>query len=110
MKDSEIQTFAIGLGSIFLLVKILKRYFKIPRPIMHKGSTFGMPSTRASTIFFIVTFFMLCNTMSVTTILMLVAVALIACSIKYIMKEHSLYQLFVGAILGITLACLLYRV
>jgi len=110
MKDSDIQKFAIGLGAMFLLVKISKNYFKMPRPIMWKDSTFGMPSTRATTIFFIVVFLILCNKISTTTILMLVTMALIACSIKYIMKEHSLNQLFVGAILGTVVAWLLYRV
>lgn len=110
MKDADIQKFAVGLGAMFLLVKILKRYFKMPRPMMRKGSTFGMPSTRAATIFFIVALLILCNKVSTTTILMLVAMALIACSIKYIMKEHSLNQLFVGAILGTVVAWLLYRV
>ena len=59
MKDYDIQKFAIGLGLIFLMVKILKRYLKIPRPIMLKNATFGMPSTQSATIFFIIIFLIL---------------------------------------------------
>ena len=110
MKEFDIQKFAIGLGLIFLMVKILKRYLKIHRPIMLKNSTFGMPSTRAATIFFIVVFLILSNNVSIVTILLLLAVALVACGIKYVMKEHSFNQLFIGAILGIVVAWLLHKV
>ena len=92
------------------MVKILKRYLKIPRPIIQKNATFGMPSTRAATIFFIIVFLILANKVSIITILMLLSVALVACGIKYVLKEHSFNQLFIGAIIGIVVAWLLYKV
>jgi acid phosphatase family membrane protein YuiD len=110
MNDYDIQKFAIGIGLIFLTVKILKRYLKIPRPVMLKDSTFGMPSTRAAIIFFIITFIILTNNVSLLTILMLLVVALVACGLKYILKEHSFNQLFAGTLLGIMGAWLIQKV
>jgi len=110
MKDYDIQKFAIGIGLIFLIVKILKQYLKIPRPVMKSDLTYGMPSTRAATLFFIIMFLILTNDVSIITMLMLLTVALVACCIKYIMKEHSLNQLFVGAILGVIVSLLLHKI
>ena len=104
MKEVDIQKFVGGLVFIIILVKCLKKLIRAPRPYMEKDSTFGMPSTRAASLFFIITFLILVNKVSQRTIVFLIGCAVICCVVKYVMKEHSLPQLVAGAIMGVVIA------
>ena len=104
MKEYDIQKLVGGIVFIIILVKCFKKIIREPRPYMPRGSTFGMPSTRAATLFFIVVFLILVNKLSNQTIVYLLLAALFACSLKYFMQEHSFSQLFFGALIGIGLA------
>ena len=110
MKETDIQKFILGLVFIVAVVKLLKQFLRLPRPIMKLGSTFGMPSTRAASFFFIIIFLMLVNKLTNKTIILMFASVLFACSIKYFMKEHSFEQLLVGAILGTVFAYIVYLI
>ena len=109
--DTEIRGFIIGLIFIIFIVKIIKRILKIPRPIMNELSTYGMPSTRSASLFFIITYIYLTNkNLKMNTILILILCVIIACSLKFILKEHSLIQLLAGGILGIIIANIVYKI
>ncbi len=105
MNNKQLQKFILGLAFVIISVKILKRILRKPRPVMNERDTFGMPSTRAASLFYIL-FFIILNTSGITkkTITILIVTILFCCSIKFFMKEHTLSQLSVGAILGTTIA------
>ena len=104
MKEDKIQNLIIGLVVIIIIVKCLKRIIREPRPIMRKDSTFGMPSTRAASIFFMVVYLILVNKLSRTTYMIFIFAILFCCGLKYCLKEHSIDQLGAGAILGTIVA------
>lgn len=109
MDDDKAQKFILGLGFVMILVKILKKFFKAPRPNMTDGSTYGLPSTRAASLFYIVIFLILNNKLSKKTIITLFVTIIVCCLIKYYMKEHSIKQLTIGALLGTSIAYLLSK-
>ena len=108
MKDEDVQKFIIGLTIVILITRFLKNILKISRP--KKSSTYGMPSSKSSTLFYIIVFLLLFNKLSKETILIMIASILICCGIKYYSKEHSMFQLLVGAILGLSIAYIVYLV
>jgi len=108
MKEYDVQKFILGLVFIILSVKILKRTLRLPRPFMDKDSTFGMPSTRAASLFFIMIFLLLVHKLTTKTITLLIGGVALCCAIKYFMKEHSLGQLAVGAAIGTVVAYIVY--
>ena len=110
MNNFELQKFVLGITLNIIVVKILKRFIRMPRPIMRKNSTFGMPSTRAATLTFIIVYLILVNKPSKKTIIMMVCAVLFLCSLKYIMKEHSLIQLAMGSLVGLTIGYLIYLI
>ena len=57
--NRDIQGFIVGLGLVIIVVKILKRTLKMPRPVMEELSTYGMPSTRAASLMFIISYIIL---------------------------------------------------
>ena len=107
MNNIQLQKFAIGLALVIICVKILKKILRHPRPIMTDRDTYGMPSTRAASLFFIIIYLLLNHkNVSKTTIIILFTTAIFCCGIKYFMKEHLLSQLCAGAIVGSILAYL----
>ena len=58
MKEKTAIIFSLGLISLQIIIKILKKFIKQPRPTDHY-STYGMPSTRAAVLFYIMTLFLL---------------------------------------------------
>ena len=105
MNNKQIQTFMIGLAMVIVIVKILKKLLRMPRPIMNAKNTFGMPSTRAASLSFIFLFIVL-NSKKVTkkTTIISILVILFCCSLKYFMKEHSILQLCMGSLVGLSIA------
>jgi len=110
MKEHQVQKLVFGVVFIIFVVKILKRILKIPRPIMKSSSTFGMPSTRAASLFFIAVYLILTNKLSNTTKILLITAVSLSCSMKYFLKEHSIEQLVIGALLGIVLAYIIDKI
>lgn len=108
MKEYEIQKLVVGLVSVMLLVKILKRILRHPRPSMTDNSTYGMPSTRSASLFFMMVFLLLVHELSTKTIALMIGGVVFCCTIKYIMKEHSLEQLVAGAVLGSIMGYIVY--
>jgi len=103
--DKDVLKFFGGLVSLQFIVKLGKQLIKEDRPI--KTKTYGTPSTRAAFMCFIVTYIILMNKLKRETILLLVAGLLISLYAKLHMKEHSLRQLLIGAIIGIGYAYLI---
>lgn len=108
MNDYQIKKFIIGIAIVILLVKILKKYLKQPRPNEIPDKTYGMPSTRAATLFFIITYLILNNKLKNNTKIILFLTVLFCCSLKYFMKEHSILQLTMGSILGVIMGYLIF--
>jgi len=102
MKEHKAVLFLSGILFAQLVSKIFKRIIKQTRPI--KSKTYGMPSSRATIISFIVFFLIFTNKFSKKTKIIMIAIGVISLSMKYIIQEHSLSQLLVGVILGMILA------
>ena len=103
--DKEALKFFGGLVSLQFIVKIGKQLIKEDRPI--KTLTYGMPSTRAAFMCFIVTYLIITNKLKRATILLLVGGLLISIYAKLHMKEHTLCQLLIGSIIGVGYAYLI---
>lgn len=108
MNDLEVSKLGIGILLTILIIKFLKNYFKILRPDKTlKG--YGFPSTRGGVIFFIITYLIYNNKLSKKTKLLLFLIALFACYLKYYLNEHSIFQLFIGALIGIFISFILSK-
>lgn len=99
MKDKNALIFFGGLVSLQYIIKFFKNIIKEDRPI--KSKTFGMPSTKSATLFYILGYLMGTNNFKKNTIYFLIFLALIGLLYKLYYKEHSLKQIFVGSIIGI---------
>ena len=102
MKEHKAVLFLSGILFAQLVSKIFKRIIKQTRPV--KSRTYGMPSSRATIISFIVFFLIFTNKFSTKTKTIMITIGVISLSMKYIIQEHSLSQLFGGVILGMILA------
>lgn len=111
MNDEKITKFIIGLLFIQVCVKILKRIIKQNRPIQPKNSDYGMPSTRAASMFFIAVYLILVNPrLENKTKYLLMIFAISSSYMKYHLQEHSFIQLFVGGCIGIMTAFFFYNI
>tara|TARA_B100001057_G_scaffold485271_1_gene564727 strand:- start:603 stop:938 length:336 start_codon:yes stop_codon:yes gene_type:complete len=104
MKDSQVIVLMSGIFFSQILAKTLKKIIKQSRPI--KSKTYGMPSSRSTIVSFIVFYLILTNKFKPSTKFIIIIIGLLSLSIKYVIKEHSIYQLIVGLILGTTIAYL----
>ena len=104
MKDYQVIVLISGILFSQIFVKILKEIIKQNRPI--KSKTYGMPSSRSTVISFIVFYLIFVNKFKLSTKFIIIILVLLSLSIKYIIKEHSIYQLIVGVILGIIISYL----
>ena len=100
--DKYVLKLFLGLIFLQILVKFLKKLFKESRPI--KSNTYGLPSTKAATLVFIATYLILTNKLTDSTVVILVFALLVPIFMKYYSKEHSLKQLVVGSIIGLSVA------
>ena len=101
MNERTAIIFSSGLISLQIIIKILKKFIKQPRPSNHL-TTYGMPSTRSSVFFYIITLFLLLiKKPQFITIFILISIALISSEIKYVMKEHTFFQLTIGGMIGV---------
>lgn len=99
MKDKNIIIFYGGLILLQYLVKFLKKIIKGDRPI--KSKTYGMPSTKSATLFYIMTYLMIMNNIEKRTKITLFILAIVGILYKLMYKEHSYEQVIIGAIIGI---------
>jgi len=107
MDNQEVALFALGILFVQLFVKGLKKIFRQARPT-NVLDTYGMPSSRAAIVFFIVTYLALrIRHLKRNTFILLLLVALASCALKYYMREHTLVQLLAGSAVGITIAYIL---
>ena len=104
MKDYQVIIFISGILFSQILAKILKKIIKQRRPI--KSKTYGMPSSRSTIISFIVFYLILINKFKLSTKFIIIILGILSLSMKYVIKEHSIYQLIVGGVLGTTIAYL----
>ena len=103
--DREVLKFFVGLVSLQFIVKLGKQLIKEDRPI--KTQTYGMPSTRAAFMCFIVSYLILTNKLRRETIAILIGALIISLYAKFHMKEHSLRQIITGSCIGIGYAYLI---
>lgn len=104
MKDYQVIILIFGIFLSQILAKTLKKIIKQSRPI--KSKTYGMPSSRSTVVSFIVFYLILTNKFKLSTKFIIIILGLLSLSMKYIIKEHSIYQLIVGGLLGTTIAYL----
>ena len=102
MKDYQVIILISGIFLSQILAKTLKKIIKQSRLI--KSKTYGMPSSRSTVVSFIVFYLILINKFKLSTKFIIIILGLLSLSMKYIIKEHSIYQLIVGGLLGTTIA------
>lgn len=108
MEDKNIIKLGIGILIVQLLVKIIKKIVRQPRPNGSTLKTYGMPSSRTAIVFFVITYLILSlKNKTVSKITILLSVGLLSAFVKWIMKEHSFVQLFVGTFIGILIGFIL---
>lgn len=105
MKDKNALIFFGGLVSLQYIIKFLKNIIKEDRPI--KSKTFGMPSTKSATLFYTLGYLIGTNNFKKNTIYLLILLSLIGLLYKLYYKEHSLKQIFIGSIIGISYSYLI---
>ena len=106
MKDHNVILLISGILFSQVLAKILKKIIKQSRPI--KSKTYGMPSSRSTIISFIIFYLIFVNKFTTTTKFIIILIGLVSLSMKFIIKEHSLIQLFSGIVLGFIIANMFY--
>jgi len=106
MKENQIILLLGGILFSQIISKILKKIIKQSRPI--KTKTYGMPSSRATILSFIVFYLILTNKLSNKSNFIIILIGLISLFMKYYLKEHSLSQLIFGIILGSIIAYIFY--
>lgn len=106
MNDKTALIFYLGIISLQYIVKILKSIIKEDRPI--KKRTYGMPSTKSATLFFIVGFLVLNYNLKDDTILKLFFLGFLGVLYKLYYKEHSYKQIIAGGILGLFYSYIIY--
>ena len=104
MKDYQVIVLISGIFFSQILAKTLKKIIKQSRPI--KSKTYGMPSSRSTIVSFIVFYLIFINKFKLSTKFIIIILGLLSVSMKYVIKEHSIYQLIVGGVLGTTISYL----
>lgn len=108
MKDKDSLIFFGGLISLQYIVKFLKNIIKEDRPI--KSKTYGMPSTKSATLFYILGYLIIQNNFKKNTIYLLILFTLLGLLYKLYYKEHTLKQVVIGSIIGLLYAYILVNI
>ncbi len=98
MNDKQIIVFFTSILFLNIFIKLLKKVIKQPRPI--KTNTYGMPSSKSTITTFIFIYLISIHNYSIQTITILAILVIITILMKYLYKEHSLLQLFIGSLIG----------
>lgn len=105
MKDNDIINLTLGIFILKILTKCLKYIINQNRPNGFKG---GMPSFMGALTFFISTYILLTSNIDKYTLLSIILFIIGTLSIKIYYKEHSLYQIFIGGIIGCMYSFIVY--
>jgi acid phosphatase family membrane protein YuiD len=105
--DKYVLKLFLGLIFLQIFVKFLKKLFKESRPI--KSNTYGLPSTKAATLVFIATYLILTNKLNSSTVLILLVALILPLFMKYYSREHSMKQIVVGSIIGLSVAYIIVK-
>lgn len=108
MKDKNAIILISGILTIQIIVKILKKIFKINRPV--KSKTYGFPSSRAAVISFIIMYLIFKNKFKDKTKKIIIFLGILSLLLKIYLKEHDVYQIIGGVIIGIIFSYLLSKV
>ena len=121
-KETLLFYFILGATINIALNFFLKDVFKEPRPTGNQqiiqlainngkrmgSQVYGMPSGHAQTAFYCAAFILLSlNNWKITACY--VIFALLICYQRYIYKEHTLWQLFVGALVGLIMGYIAFN-
>ena len=104
MNDKKVIVFFSGILFLILLVKLLKYIIKQERPNKSKG--YGMPSSRAAIMSYILFFIIYNFNLKTLTKIIIISIAFVIIFLKYYLREHSPFQLLIGSILGKIIAYL----
>ena len=111
MKNVDIIIFLFGILWVQVVVKILKRVIKQKRPSQKGKTDYGMPSTRAATVTFMVTYLLLiCDNLSNITKIFALIFVFLSCFMKYYLKEHTLEQITIGGLIGVIAGVMLNKI
>ena len=105
MNDVDWVFFIVGIFVIQISARTLKLFIKQKRPwpVGEYSKTYGMPSGRASVMFYIITYIILSlQNKTFIHIIIILLVGFGSLAMKYISKEHNVQQLFAGMVLGST--------
>lgn len=105
--DKYVLKLFLGLIFLQIFVKFLKKLFKESRPI--KSNTYGLPSTKAASLAFIATYLILTNKLRNSTVIIIVTALLLPLFMKYYSREHSIKQLVLGSIIGLSVAYIIVK-
>jgi membrane-associated phospholipid phosphatase len=121
-KETLLFYFILGVIINIALNFLLKGVFKEPRPTGNQqiiqlainngkrlgSQVYGMPSGHAQSAFYCAAFiFHSLNNWKITVLY--VMMALFTCYQRYIYKEHTLWQLFVGALVGLVIGTVAFK-
>ena len=121
-KETLLFYFTLGATINIALNFLLKGIFKEPRPTgnqqiiqlaINNGKRFGsqvygMPSGHAQSAFYSLVFiFLSLKNWRITAFY--VAMALFTCYQRYVYKEHTLWQLFVGSLVGLVMGSVAFK-
>ena len=121
-KETLLFYFILGAIINIALNFFLKGVFKEPRPTGNQqiiqlainngkrlgSQVYGMPSGHAQTAFYCTTFiFLSLKNWKFTSFYLIFA--LLICHQRYIYKEHTLWQLFVGALVGLVMGFIAFK-
>ena len=121
-KETLLFYFVIG-GAINIAINfILKYIFKEARPAGNQqiiqlainngkrlgSQVYGMPSGHAQTAFYCLAFILLSlHNWKITVFYILLS--LLTCYQRYVYKEHTLWQIVIGALVGLFIGCICFK-
>ena len=101
MNEKDIISLTLGIFFLKILTKLLKKMINHNRPNGTKG---GMPSFMGALTLYIATYIYLTSKINIKTFTF-IYIFIIGCLYsKYYMKEHDIYQLLFGGIIGVIFA------
>jgi len=106
MQEKDILYITLGLLSLKVITKLLKKLIKQARP---NGLEGGMPSYIAASSIYLASYMILTSKYNFKCILSILLFIIGTQGMKYFMLEHSLSQLFYGGLIGFAFALFVVR-
>ena len=101
MEENDILYITLGLLSLKVITKLLKKIIKQARP---NGLEGGMPSYVAASSIYLASYIILTSKCNFKCIISIFLFIVGTQGMKYFMMEHSLSQLFYGGLIGFVFA------